>query len=212
VVAAGFDASFTKFCDFTPMATLTGSDTLTLEEVREYTMRVNFKKATGRSVLLGYNRPSDRHCDVNNQDASYDPLGTCGTVSKTVTLTNNQPQKPFVNYDGLQWTPLALKNNTYEVTLRLSSNNSNKKVQVVNGLKLKVSGQVSDASPNDELLEGAEFPSACVFETQTTLVRNVDYTCTFTAEEDGFIHIPLKKAGNLTGNRSVAVTITNLSQ
>ena len=217
--ASGFVESLTKVCEFLPMQTLTtrdSSNVLTTEEVRTYVMRVKFKKATDRSVKLRHARPADRHCDTAGDSSTYNPLDTCLTVTKSLTLTGSNIFKPFVsrvNSQGVteQWTPLALKNNVYEVTLAIGGGtNNNKKVLVENGLKLKVSGSIS-ALPNDELLEGAEFSDTnCVFEKQVTLTPG-NYTCTFTAEEDGFIHIPLKKAGSATGGRNVTVTIKNLS-
>lgn len=191
---------FTRICTFTPELTfsrISGGVTV-LETARDYWMRIKFNNAANRSVQVRYEQPEERNCSSTNPIIA----NACDSFQKTVSLGNNQIKKPSEAYNGLQWVPLALKNNSYHVKLVVSGG----KVLVENGLKLKVSGSPT-ASPNDELLAGAEFSGTCDFEQQVTL-PNGTYECDFLAEDDGFIHLPLKRSGT-SGTRQVAVTITN---
>ena len=197
------DPTYTQICSFDPKLLLTNGSG-TQESPLDYWMRVKMAQSTGRSVILRYQQPIAPQCSDSTTTTTYNPLNTCGVLSSDISFSDNNIHKPHTSYSGSNWAPLAIKGQTYTVKLDVRQG----KVEVVNGIKLKVSGAIN-ADPNVEVLEGIEFnPSCSNFESDSTLPVGV-YTCTFTVGEDGFIHIPLKRVGS--GSRRVITTITNVT-
>lgn len=197
------DSNYAKVCNFTPKLLLTNGDGNN-ESWREYWMRIKLTNASGRSVALRHLQPVSPHCDVSGNVDAYNRLNSCQTVVSDLTFNNNLIHKPRVSYGGDQWAPLALKNNTYRVTLDVRKG----KVELINGIKLKVSASIP-AEPNDELLDGAEFLTECALEKGLVMPVGV-YTCEFTAADDGFVHIPLQRVG--INERRVITTLQNITQ
>lgn len=207
-VLGTLDPTTTQVCSFAPQLLLTNGANLG-EQWGEYWMRIKLKNATDRSVTLRHLQPVSPQCS-NSGGPAYNPLTSCEVVTHDLSFNNNQIFKPRVLFAGEAWAPLAIKNNKYRVRLQVVSNGtpSNSKVELVNGLKLKVSGSIP-AEPNEELLDGAEFTTSCIMEKGGTLAVGV-HECEFVAADDGFMHIPLKRIGT-TGQRRVITTITNIT-
>ena len=201
------DYTKTNLCTFSPkilMGKEHSGSAATLDEVRDYLMRIKFEQAANRDVVLFYSQPIEPQCDDSGAP-NYNPMATCTSATSTITWNNGNIVKPSVTHNSLQWTPLVVRNQKYKVTLDVRKGN----VRVVHGIKVKVSGE-RFADQNDELLDGFKFDS-CDFKDDAILAptSGVDPSCTFTAQTTGFVHIPLKRSGS--GERKVITTIENIT-
>ena len=205
-VEAPFNTQHARVCSFTPQRYFTNSEGVT-EYERDSFMRIHVKKADKRVVVLRHTQPLYPQCNDPSNPETYNKLDSCEEIQSVVAWRDGKIHKPYVkDSKGTKWGFLVLAGRKY----RLRIENKKHAVRVVNGIKLKVSGDVSRSlDKNTEEIDGGIIPTTSACRQDGFILKNGEsYECEFIALRFGFIDIPLSREGLSKKKRQVNVTIS----